>query len=138
MLQDLHRDLQGGILDFIYTSDEDARHQLELKDSNGQYQFVSGGTLYWELRKFYEKELGYSPLYAIATANKELCLHLDKIVEEDVSMRGSQGEFLNRIYTIYREERKTFWNPSLYLRVLEQLNPLSIFFPSAESPCNKH
>jgi hypothetical protein len=137
LLQDLQRDLQGGILDFIYTSDEHAKHQLKLNDSNGPYEFVSGGTLYWELRDFYKDELGYSPLYAIATANDKLCGDLDKIVEEKVPERRSQDEFLNRIYTIYREERKAFGNPSLYLRVLEQLNPLSIFFPNAESSCVK-
>lgn len=137
LLQDLQRDLQNGTLGFIYTSDERAKHQLKLNDSNGQNEFASGGTLYWELRKFYEHELGYSPLYAIATAKKELCMDLDKIVEEEVAKRRSQDEFLDRIYTIYREERKTFWNLSLYLRVLEQLNPVSIFSPNTESPCVK-
>ena len=130
-LEALEDDLRHDSVNFVFTGPERLKHLLDRRDSNGQEEFVSGGTLYSELKDFYDDKLGYSPMYAIATADQLLCKALDKLVERTVSERRSQDGFLNGINKIYREEGKSFLNASLYFRFLDHLNR------SVKTPCVK-
>ncbi|WP_413935017.1 substrate-binding periplasmic protein [Nitrospira sp. BLG_1] len=125
LLQDLVKDLQKGNVNFIFTADERAK-DLIAPETNEQKQYMPGGTLYSDLRDFYASELGYSPMYAVATVNSLMCTELDKHVKgEGLPYNDVQQE----IKTIYREEREDLFDFSLYLRLVKK------FFPSTELPC---
>ncbi|MDN5940974.1 MAG: transporter substrate-binding domain-containing protein [Nitrospira sp.] len=123
-------DLRSGSVHFIFTERERPDHLASSSTSTGQEEFVSAGTLYGELKDFYDDQLGYSAMHAIATAGEALCKRLNEQVEKEYK-QDPYNKVVRRIHTIYREEGETFFNVSLYLRAVD------LFFPGTEQSCVK-
>lgn len=129
-LADLEHDLRNGSVDFIFTDGHPFAPLAPGSDSTVQGEFAKFGTLYTKLRDFYNDELSYSAMHSIATADQELCEHLDKLIEEN-SQHPTYDDVMRRIKTIYLEEGKTFLNLSLYFRFVDE------FSHGAERACVK-
>lgn len=121
-LDALEDDLKSGSVDFIFTE-----RLTSSPASTGQEKFVPVGTLYNELKDFYDDQLGYRARHAIATADEELCKGLDKLVKVDYENRS----FMERFNAIYSGEAGSFFNFSFFHRFVDE------FFHGDERPCDK-
>ena len=121
--------LKIGNANFIFSERLLRGHRISDQTSTQQDEFVSGGTLYGELKDFYDEQLGYPAMHAIATADQSLCKNLDWLVADDFERHSNEDSkhhsyydrVMQRIYAIYHEEGETLLNRSLYQRLIGEL-----------------
>ena len=83
---DLINDLKKGTVDFIFTASASAKDLLNQRDKNGDAFVSIEDSRAEELKKSYKAMLGDSPMFAIATVDKRLCVELRELVTD-----GSKG-----------------------------------------------
>lgn len=123
----LEEDLKRDIVHFIFT--ERAYH---LQASPELENLTLFGTLYSDLKDFYHNELGYRAKHAIATADYSMCKALDSLVGDALNHLLYDG-VVQRMNMIYREEGKSFFNLSLYYRLMDLFDE---FFNGDDQGCD--